>query len=582
MYFYVKNNQRFHCLETYCYCNMRYLFFDTETTGLPKDMNAPYQSIDNWPRLVQIAWLIYNDRELVSKNSFIVRPQGYIIPIAASNVHGITNQEAFEKGSPVKFVLERFLSEAKGIDVIIGHNVDYDIKVVKSELYRLDLDGEFNTSNVIDTMVLSVDFCELPHPKHGYRYPRLIELYEILFSESFDNMHNAMADIEATARCFWRILDMGLIDKKEYSFLLSAEEKKELAKQYEKKAYELMCSGKLDSTSKAEKLYLQSAKLGSTEGMFKVALLNMGDISKKDYSTAKYWLEEIVRLSKTQPVHWYKQTLEYLIRINREQGNSILTNKYQQLLDNHLESRKIELLNNPNLPEPDFKIMVQSYFDGSNGFPKDKERAYQLMREGINKGYRSLYSMYSSYLKDIGDEDYFYYLIEDVKDTEKQIGVEFKQLKDRYGLLPAIEKIKFHKSLWLLKPYRLIAEAYLTGFGVDKSVEKALSFLSKAFGCSSGDHESTILSARLYNGEFGEEYIDYDKSIRMLKALPLENMENKYPYALLGDAYFGKSTKNYSIAKIYYDAYPGIENYKSPNRSLFCKYSSKTLFRLFH
>ena len=31
-----------------------YLFFDTETTGLPKNYNAPITDTDNWPRLVQL------------------------------------------------------------------------------------------------------------------------------------------------------------------------------------------------------------------------------------------------------------------------------------------------------------------------------------------------------------------------------------------------------------------------------------------------------------------------------------------------------------------------------------------------
>ena len=34
-----------------------YLFFDTETTGLPKRWNAPVTEVDNWPRLVQLAWI---------------------------------------------------------------------------------------------------------------------------------------------------------------------------------------------------------------------------------------------------------------------------------------------------------------------------------------------------------------------------------------------------------------------------------------------------------------------------------------------------------------------------------------------
>jgi DNA polymerase III epsilon subunit-like protein len=37
---------------------MTIVFFDTETTGLPRDYNAPSSKLDNWPRLVQLAWIV--------------------------------------------------------------------------------------------------------------------------------------------------------------------------------------------------------------------------------------------------------------------------------------------------------------------------------------------------------------------------------------------------------------------------------------------------------------------------------------------------------------------------------------------
>ena len=69
-----------------------YLFFDTETTGLPKRYNAPMDDLDNWPRLVQVAWILFDEegKEIVS-NSYIVRPEGFIIPKESSLIHGITH-----------------------------------------------------------------------------------------------------------------------------------------------------------------------------------------------------------------------------------------------------------------------------------------------------------------------------------------------------------------------------------------------------------------------------------------------------------------------------------------------------------
>ena len=64
-----------------------YLFFDTETTGLPKRWNAPVTDLENWPRLVQLAWIMYDDRgNMLESRDVIVKPEGFTIPPEASRV----------------------------------------------------------------------------------------------------------------------------------------------------------------------------------------------------------------------------------------------------------------------------------------------------------------------------------------------------------------------------------------------------------------------------------------------------------------------------------------------------------------
>lgn len=74
---------------------MRILFFDTETTGLPINWNAPVSDLNNWPRLVQLAWQVYNENQkLIEEYNFIVKPKGFSIPLEASNIHKITTEMA--------------------------------------------------------------------------------------------------------------------------------------------------------------------------------------------------------------------------------------------------------------------------------------------------------------------------------------------------------------------------------------------------------------------------------------------------------------------------------------------------------
>lgn len=34
---------------------MKILFIDSESTGLPKQYNASYEDVDNWPRVISLA-----------------------------------------------------------------------------------------------------------------------------------------------------------------------------------------------------------------------------------------------------------------------------------------------------------------------------------------------------------------------------------------------------------------------------------------------------------------------------------------------------------------------------------------------
>ena len=86
------------------------LFFDTETTGLPSDWNAPSSDVTNWPRIVQISWIISNIRgQIISKQNYIVKPEGFSIPSEVSQIHGITTERALEVGEKLNNILDHFL-----------------------------------------------------------------------------------------------------------------------------------------------------------------------------------------------------------------------------------------------------------------------------------------------------------------------------------------------------------------------------------------------------------------------------------------------------------------------------------------
>ena len=66
-----------------------YLFFDTETSGLPGNWRAPITNSSNWPRLVQVAWIVFNEKgERISNEDYILKPENFfnIFPLPLKKV----------------------------------------------------------------------------------------------------------------------------------------------------------------------------------------------------------------------------------------------------------------------------------------------------------------------------------------------------------------------------------------------------------------------------------------------------------------------------------------------------------------
>jgi DNA polymerase III subunit epsilon len=164
---------------------IKYLFFDTETTGIPKNYKAPASDLKNWPRLVQIAWLVADDNgNEVSSAEHIIKPSGYTIPPAAVKVHGITQQTALQNGVDIKPVLDALVAAIGEASALIAHNVQFDEKIVGAELLRAGYPNHMEAKPRKCTMQSATNYCRIAGP-YGYKWPTLQELHAKLFSEPF-------------------------------------------------------------------------------------------------------------------------------------------------------------------------------------------------------------------------------------------------------------------------------------------------------------------------------------------------------------------------------------------------------------
>lgn len=185
-----------------------YLIFDTETTGLPRDYNAPVSDVDNWPRMVQISWQLHDPKgKLINHKDYIIKPEGFTIPFNAEKVHGISTERALKEGHPLETVLAEFSLDIDKATWIVGHNIDFDIKVTGAEYYRTNLASQLLDTKTLDTKEASTDYCKIPGGRGGrYKWPTLSELHQKLFGVGFDDAHNSAFDVDATARCFFGLI----------------------------------------------------------------------------------------------------------------------------------------------------------------------------------------------------------------------------------------------------------------------------------------------------------------------------------------------------------------------------------------
>lgn len=190
----------------------RHIVFDTETTGIPEcsiDLVTGERKyydpsrMDKYAksRVVQLAWIVLDDhgKKIVSKNAYVIRPDGYTIPAEATKVHGITHEFAMENGVPMRHALKAFQDALETAHTVVAHNFLFDAYVLSSEAVRYgfpDLPKALQSKNKFDTMVRAMQYFNLG------KKPRLVDLYRILFKTEIEQRHNALDDALITAACF--------------------------------------------------------------------------------------------------------------------------------------------------------------------------------------------------------------------------------------------------------------------------------------------------------------------------------------------------------------------------------------------
>lgn len=188
------------------------LFFDTETSDMYKWKLPPKDKSQPW--IVQAGMILSTKDVIYAEANFVIQPVNREISIDAERVHNISIETAKQVGVPEEIMMRVFLAFAMSCDRIVCHNIDFDISMLRSVWLRNEkvkwgsFKSHIKPKEMFCTMKETTDLCKLPGWRGEFKWPKLQELHEHLFNEPFIGAHDAMYDVRATRKCYYKLMEL--------------------------------------------------------------------------------------------------------------------------------------------------------------------------------------------------------------------------------------------------------------------------------------------------------------------------------------------------------------------------------------
>tara|TARA_X000000950_G_C13582389_1_gene523952 strand:- start:42 stop:680 length:639 start_codon:yes stop_codon:yes gene_type:complete len=187
---------------------MKITVFDTETTGvIPKDFN----SLDECPYMLQLGSITYDtctNMITTTINEIIKIPDHVKIPENVSEINSITHERVNNEGVNVVDLLKSFNEQIQNSNMVVAHNIDFDINIVNYECMRNNVEFEglkLNKENSYCTMSKGTALCKIQKENTKgkyYKWPTLEELHYYLFGKKLKDLHDAYNDLIICLRCY--------------------------------------------------------------------------------------------------------------------------------------------------------------------------------------------------------------------------------------------------------------------------------------------------------------------------------------------------------------------------------------------
>lgn len=189
------------------------LGYDTETSTLPL-WNDPSDD-PRQPSLMQLAMIKYDmdGQEVARFSSLVAARPGCVLAPEAFEAHGITLERSRDEGISGTEAFDAFADMLNGVTLMFGHNESFDRRIMRiTAAHHRGFKWEPPCPSFC-TLYKSKYIVNLPPtPKmvaaniRGPKSPSLTECIRHFFNEDLVGAHDALADVEGSARVFWHLV----------------------------------------------------------------------------------------------------------------------------------------------------------------------------------------------------------------------------------------------------------------------------------------------------------------------------------------------------------------------------------------
>ena len=164
------------------------IVLDTETNG-----------VDKYDDILQLAYIIIDDENNIIKtvNKFIKNRKNKPDVFEKNNI----TDEMLNNGDNFIDVFTEFIKDMENITDIIGHNIQFDIRMINEniEKYNLIIENIFENVEIICTLNLFRNYVKLNNINVKLN---LETMYKVLTNNDLIGAHDALNDINGTFECY--------------------------------------------------------------------------------------------------------------------------------------------------------------------------------------------------------------------------------------------------------------------------------------------------------------------------------------------------------------------------------------------